>query len=105
MMWTRLPLRLVFALHRPGFDAVARHHYEDIPMLRPEPPVRQRVGLYAVEHVYVDVHGADIFTGSSTFRYNPGGDPWPYYATEFVHLGGAWHYHTGEESGVLAAPV
>jgi hypothetical protein len=105
MIWTRLPLRIMFALHRPGLEEVARHHYEKVPMERYDPPLRDRVGLYAIDLVYVDVHGAAVCTrGDGQFLYDVDAEPWEYLHRGDVHLGGPWYYHTSE-SQVLGWPV
>jgi hypothetical protein len=105
MIWTRLPLRIMFAFHKSGLEEVARHHYEKVPMERHDPPLRDRVGLYPIDLVYVDVHGAAVCTrGDGQFRYDVDAEPWEYPYPGSVHLGGPWHYHA-LESQILGRPV
>ena len=106
MIWTRLPLRIMFALHKSGLEEVARHHYEKVPMdYSSGLPLRSRVGVYHIQLVYVDVHGASIHTrDDAQFRYDVDAARWEYLYAHAVHLGGPWYYHNAE-SEILARPV
>jgi hypothetical protein len=104
MIWTRFPLRVMFWLHRPAFDRLARHYYEEVPFLnQPAPP--KHVGLYPIMSAVATPHGVFVnIDRDLEVCYLPDADL-PYPARRWHYLGGEWYFDGGYESDLLVRPV
>jgi hypothetical protein len=99
LLVTNAPARLLFALQKPTFDAVAKHYYEEVPFLALPPPPKQ-VGIYPVRAFEVDLHGVRIHVDADAcFWYCPDGPYDPYDVLNY--LGGDWYFAGGLRSETL----
>lgn len=105
MILTRFPQHAMFALHRAPLDRVARHYYEEVPLVAPPAPPK-RIGLHRISRitvtptrVYVECHAAPAFI------YSPPTHAWVLGSERLVPLGGNWYVYRGFEGDILSAPV
>ena len=106
MIWTRLPLRVMFFLHRPAFDRVARFYYEQAPMHYPPAPPGW-IGLYPVKSIGVFANGVEIriwegvrvlyLPHDSTYLYLREGD--------CAVINPPWYVSREPEAQILSNPV
>ena len=104
LIWTQLPMILIFRSQHAAINQLAKRYYEQSPMLNPPRPP-DYVGIYRIDAVLPDPNGVSISSGPLVLRYSPYREPWKNYRlTRGISVDSDWLLlNVGEMQYTLAA--